>query len=147
MAIHSNLRNKLRDPANQYLKKLKVGDLVTTTFYPQESHVVRRIIYIENTNDTGSGFAIGVVNVVPKCRCCNRPYQSIDGTIDGSWFQPLPPVTSSRSSWSNRSKPVSKQPTTKTARTATAKASGGVRSTTRTSHARTTRASKKTRKS
>ncbi|MFK5893162.1 MAG: hypothetical protein QM504_08075 [Pseudomonadota bacterium] len=84
-----DVNTKLSD--NNVVLKFKVGDLVTSEFYSDDSHVVRNITRIDSNVDTGSTVRIWATDG-GICDCCNkRRSKSIDG-VDGYWFLPENPV-------------------------------------------------------
>ena len=70
----------------------KVGDLVTTTYRPDDAKVVRRVTRVEGDADCASTWRVWADGGDP-CPCCNRAYRPVtgfeDGGIDSGWFDPV----------------------------------------------------------
>ena len=80
--MHAN--TKLSD--KNTVKFFKVGSVVRSEYYENDSYVLRVITKIEEA-DTGSGRRIWA-DAGEICYCCKRPLSKpIDG-VDGAWFLP-----------------------------------------------------------
>lgn len=66
---------------------LKVGDSVTTEYYPADRNVIRTITKIENDADTGSTVRIWA-SEGGVCECCNKARSKPVPGVDGGWFFP-----------------------------------------------------------
>jgi hypothetical protein len=68
--------------------ELKVGQLVTTEFFANESKVVRMVDAIYEAKTCESGYKIRIKNLI--CECCNQqigtPFYS---DVDSNWANPI----------------------------------------------------------
>jgi len=73
---------------NNKAKDLKLGDKVTTDYFPDKSDVVRKITSINYDNTCGSGVRI-VANGGEVCKLCGHIPSGVTPAIDGAWFIPV----------------------------------------------------------
>ena len=73
--------------SKEVVKCFKVGSIVRSEFYENDSHVLRVITKIEENADTGSGRRIWASDG-ELCSCCKRPLSKPINGVDGSWFLP-----------------------------------------------------------
>jgi hypothetical protein len=72
------------------VRRLKVGDKVTTEFRPDESGIVRTVLEIvDDRRGFGSGRGVRMSDA-PTCACCNRPfYPMSEKLLDAYWALPM----------------------------------------------------------
>lgn len=73
---------------NPKLKKtpFKVGEVVETDFhYPKRIWAKHRVVAIYKSDKYGSGYGVDLEPMQKTCVCCERPFESIDITIDSAW--------------------------------------------------------------
>ena len=71
----------------EVVNSFKVGSIVRSEFYENDSHVLRVITKIEENAGTESGRRIWA-SAGEVCACCHRSFSKpIDG-VDGAWFLP-----------------------------------------------------------
>jgi hypothetical protein len=63
-----------------------VGDRVTSTLYPDESHVVRRIIAIAPSLYLASGYSV-TADGGECCGSCRRPFGRVLPCVDSAFFK------------------------------------------------------------
>lgn len=73
---------------NKKANLLKVGDKVTSDFYPDEAHLIRNITSIYGDTDCGSGRRASVSGGIPCKLCKVSPGRMIRG-VDAAWFIPV----------------------------------------------------------
>lgn len=67
-------------------KPFKVGDLVTTDFYPDEHDVVRRVTSALRMPGFGSGWAVSA-DGGEVCSACGRRGGTPVENLDSTWFK------------------------------------------------------------
>ena len=80
------MNSNIKLSAKEVVKSFRVGSIVRSEYYENDSHVLRVITKIEEA-DTESGRRIWA-SAGEVCCCCNRAFSKpIDG-VDGEWFLP-----------------------------------------------------------
>ena len=66
---------------------LKIGQLVTSTFIPDDKSIIRKITHFEPDMKCGSGYRASADPGEP-CPLCLRHFTASINNVDSAWFQP-----------------------------------------------------------
>ena len=78
----------IKYPTKEQLESFKVGDFVTSEFWRDEEHIIRKITEIIPHTGYNSGFCVSADGGKP-CLCCDKPMGQEIKLVDGSWFLPV----------------------------------------------------------